>query len=329
MLMKSKFFWQCAALLLLSVLIFAWALTAGEISTTWQDVRSALLGQPDSLGAQVVAQLRLPRALAAFACGGLLALAGALMQALLRNPLADPYVLGISGGASLGALGAMLAGLGGVMLEACAFGGASLAMFLVFALAHGEGSWTHTRLLLVGVVVASGCGAGVSLLLSLAPANDLPGMLFWLMGDISAARHPVPALIVLGLAVLGTQAIARDLNVLSRGEAQAMALGVPARTLRILIFLLASLLTAVAVSLIGAVGFVGLLAPHAVRLVLGNDQRRLLPAVAWLGGSLLLAADTLARTILAPVQLPVGILTALIGVPGFLYLLNRQRRGRV
>ena len=168
------------------------------------------------MAVEVVRSLRLPRALAGLACGGLLAVSGALLQVLLRNPLADPYVLGISGGASVGALLVMLLGLtGGIGVGAAAFCGALAAMFMVFGLAHGNGGWTQTRLLLTGVIVASGCGAAVALMLSIAPDYKLHGMLFWLMGDLSQAGNPAPGLGALALIVLATLPVARELNLLA------------------------------------------------------------------------------------------------------------------
>ena len=274
----------------------------------------------------MVTGLRLPRALAAFACGGLLALAGALMQVLLRNPLADPYVLGISGGASVGALSAMLLGLPLVLVNGGAFAGALAATLLVFGLARGDGSWTQTRLLLTGVIVASGCGAAVALILSIAPENKLRGMVFWLMGDLSHAASFWPALLMLTLGLLAALPFSRDLNLLARGDLTARALGVPVVRLRGGVYVLAALVTSAAVTTTGAVGFVGLIVPHLVRLSVGNDQRVLLPAAALAGGALLTLADTLARTVVAPQQLPVGVLTALIGVPVFLFLLTRSPR---
>jgi iron complex transport system permease protein len=270
----------------------------------------------------------LPRALAAFACGGLLALAGALMQVLLRNPLADPYVLGISGGAAVGALAAMLLGVGtgigtGFGMQTAAFIGALAAMGLVFGLARGDGSWTQTRLLLTGVIVAAGCGAAVALMLSLAPDQQLRGMLFWLMGDAAQAGDPVPVLVLLLGGLLVAMFFARELNLLTRGAVLAATLGANVARLRLILYFLASLLTAAAVTQVGSVGFVGLVVPHLVRLALGNDQRLLLPAVVLAGGTLLCLADTLARSVIAPQQLPVGVLTALIGVPVFLILLAR------
>ncbi len=302
------------------------ALAAGSLPVSAADVWRALLGDTAGVAAEVVRELRLPRALAAFACGGLLALAGALMQVLLRNPLADPYVLGISGGASVGALSAMLFGLPLMLVNGGAFAGALAATLLVFGLARGDGSWTQTRLLLTGVIVASGCGAAVALILSIAPENKLRGMVFWLMGDLSHAASFWPALLMLALGLLAALPFSRDLNLLARGDLTARALGVSVVRLRGGVYVLAALVTSAAVTTTGAVGFVGLIVPHLVRLSVGNDQRVLLPAAALAGGALLTLADTLARTVVAPQQLPVGVLTALIGVPVFLFLLTRSPR---
>lgn len=316
-----------AALLVAAGLAFGWALSAGELPIGLGEVVDALSGGGDGMAADVVRELRLPRAVATFACGGLLALAGALMQVLLRNPLADPYVLGVSGGAAVGALAAMLFGLSPWIVDGAAFAGALAATLLVFGLAHGDGSWTQTRLLLTGVIVAAGCGAAVTLMLALATDTKLQSMLFWLMGDASGAARPWPALVVLLAGLVAVLPFARDLNVMARGEISARALGVRVERLRYLLYVLASLLTAAAVTLVGSVGFVGLVVPHLVRFAIGNDQRLLLPAALLAGGTLLTLADTAARTVMAPVQLPVGVLTALIGVPVFLFLLSRHPRG--
>lgn len=311
------------SLTLLSVASLVAALAVGSLVLPFGEVVAAISGA-DNVARSIVFNLRLPRALAAFACGGLLALAGALMQVLLRNPLADPYVLGISGGAGVGALSAMLLGLAGLAVPGFAFAGALAAMLLVFGLAHGDGSWTQTRLLLTGVVVAAGCGALVALILTLAPEQKIQGMLFWLMGDLSQAVNPLPALAVLVAALLAALPFARELNLLARGFDAALALGVAVPLLRRVIYVVASLATAAAVTTAGSIGFVGLIVPHLVRLAVGNDQRVLLPASVLAGGSLLVLADTAARTVVAPIQLPVGVLTALIGVPVFLYLLGRR-----
>lgn len=310
-------------LCLLAVGGFGVALMAGSLRVPPGEVLGALFGQGQD-SAEIVLELRLPRAIAAFACGGLLALAGALMQVLLRNPLADPYVLGISGGAGVGAMFALMLGLPLLAVDSLAFAGALGAMFIVFGLAHGDGSWTQTRLLLTGVIVAAGCGALVALMLAIADENRLRGMLFWLMGDLGQSTQWWPALLALGLGLALAMPFARELNLLARGQMQAQALGVAVGRLRWVIYLLASLATAASVTTAGSIGFVGLVVPHLVRLAAGNDQRLLLPASALAGGSLLVLADTAARTLIAPQQLPVGVLTALIGVPVFLFLLSRQ-----
>ncbi len=321
--MRKRFLLPC--LLLLSVASVVLALAFGSVTIRWPELWAVINGA-GGLNRSLVLNLRLPRAASAFATGGLLALAGALMQVLLRNPLADPYILGISGGAAVGALLSMLAGAGGAWLTGSAFGGALLSMLLVFTLAHGHGSWTPSRLLLTGVVCAAGWGAVISFILAISPDAQLRGMLFWLMGDLSHADDPWPGLMVLALGVVACLPLARNLNVLARGELQASALGVAIAPLRWQVYLIASLLTAVAVTLAGSVGFIGLIVPHLLRLAIGNDQRLLLPAAVLLGGSLLTVADTLARTVAAPQQLPVGVITALLGVPVFLYLLQRSHR---
>ncbi|WP_417543347.1 FecCD family ABC transporter permease [Marinobacter sp.] len=316
------------SLLILGILAFfsvVLAMALGSVNIPLLDLWQTIQGEGSALNRTLLMDLRLPRTLAAFATGGLLAVAGALMQVLLRNPLADPYVLGLSGGAAVGALLAMLAGMGALLISGSAFAGAMLATLLVFGIAHGTGSWTPSRLLLTGVVVAAGWGAVITLMLAITPSYKLPGMLYWLMGDVSYARSPWPALTVLVLAVVLIMPLARNLNVLARGPLQAAALGVAVRPLEWVIYLLASLLTATAVTTAGSIGFVGLIVPHMLRLVLGNDQRIILPASALAGGALLVLADTLARTVIAPEQLPVGVITALLGVPTFLYLLHRSR----
>ena len=318
--------WQPLGLLaVIAIAAVLFSLAVGSAQLSFSQLWTVVQGQGDALASTMVIDLRLPRALSAFAVGGLLAVAGALMQVLLRNPLADPYVLGLSGGASIGALAAMLAGVGGVLMSGSAFLGALVSTFLVFGLAHGSGGWTSSRLLLTGVVVAAGWGALITLMLALSPADRLPGMLYWLMGDLSYARIPWPPLLLLMLTCIALIPLGRSLNVLARGPQQAAALGVDVRPLEWSIYIAASLLTAVAVTTAGSIGFVGLVVPHMLRLLLGNDQRLILPACALAGGTLLVLADTLARTMIAPEQLPVGVITALLGVPTFLFLLYRSR----
>jgi iron complex transport system permease protein len=317
-------------LVLLSIASLLFSMVSGSMDLGWQGLLSAMHGDGQDLASRVLFDLRWPRTAAAFVTGALLAVAGGLMQVLLRNPLADPYVLGVSGGAATAALLTLLLGMGGIWLQGAAFAGALLSMLLVFGLSHGHGSWTINRLLLTGVVVAAGWGAAIGFLLALSPDQDLRGMLFWLMGDLSDASIPVGGLVVLLGGLLAAVASGRSLNLLAHGELSAASLGVTIQPLRRLVYILASLLTAAAVTMAGSIGFVGLIVPHMLRLLGVRDHRRLLPAAALLGGCLLVIADTLARTLLAPRQLPVGILTALVGVPVFLYLLyqSRERYGR-
>jgi iron complex transport system permease protein len=287
---------------------------------------SRALHHPGSLDAQILWNLRLPRMATAFVTGALLGVAGALMQVLLRNPLADPYILGVSGGASVGALLAMLASAGTLALQVGAFAGALGSMLLVFALAHGRGSWDTTRLLLTGVVLAAGWGAVISLLLALSADTRLQGMLFWLMGDLSFAPTPLPGAALLVLLLPAAMAVSPALNLLASGELQAASLGVAVPRLRVFIYFTASLATAAAVTQAGNIGFVGLIAPHMLRLAGARDHRVLIPAVLLLGGTLLSVADALSRLFIEPRQLPVGVLTALLGVPLFLLLLYRAQR---
>lgn len=312
-------------LTLASLLSVVFAIAQGSISLSPYAVWQALLGQGSGLNQTLVLELRLPRVMAGFATGGLLAVAGALMQILLRNPLADPYVLGISGGASVAALAAILLGISGVLMSGMAFVGAVFSSLLVFGLSVRLGSTATMRLLLTGVVIAAGWGALITLMLALAPPYKIPGMLYWLMGDLSYAGTPWLAWLVLVPVCLILMPLGHSLNVLARGPLQAAALGVNVKRLEQWVFVLASLLTAIAVTTAGSVGFVGLVVPHMLRMVLGNDQRLILPASALAGGCLVTLADTLARTVIAPEQLPVGVITALIGVPIFLYLLQRGR----
>ena len=315
------------ALLLLAIGAFAVALSAGSVSVDWAGVMEGLRGRDLSVDYAVVVQLRLPRATTAFVVGGMLGLAGVLMQILLRNPLADPYVLGVSGGAAVAALLAILLGWHMAGISGAAAVGALASMFLVFVLSRGRGDWSTTRLLLTGVVLAAGWGAVVSFILAVSPDAHVRGMLFWLMGDI---RETFPGWIRLGIlmtSLLVAFGFARSLNLLSLGELRAESLGVNTTLLRAGLFFMAGLLTASAVTLAGAIGFVGLVVPHMVRLWGGSDHRLVLPGSVLLGGVLLVLAETAARTVMAPNQLPVGVITAFIGVPVFLYLLQRDRAG--
>lgn len=313
-----------AILVALGSILFS--LSIGSTDIPLGDILKYLFTNDASTADRIVDQLRLPRTLSAFAIGGILSLAGALMQVLLRNPLGDPYVLGVSGGASSAVLAGMLLGLPILWLTPLAFAGALLSMIIVFTLARSGADPGSARLLLTGVVMAAGWSALISLTLSLSPPMQLPGMLFWLMGDLSDALNPYPQLAVLLVGLGAALWLAPRLNLALYGLEQATVLGVNPLRLRMQLYFLASLLTAAAVAAAGAIGFIGLVTPHIVRLLGATDQRHLLPAAALFGGALLTLADTAARTLIAPMQLPVGVLTAVIGVPVFLWLLHRERR---
>jgi iron complex transport system permease protein len=306
-------------------LSLAAALLLGSLHFGVAEVWDATVRTRSGVVWDVVWHLRAPRALAAFACGGLLALAGALLQVLLRNPLADPYVLGISSGASLGALAAIALGLTALSVNLAAFSGALAALVLLFVLSYRSGGWSMYRVLLTGVVLSAGLAALISLTLLLAPQAQVKGMLYWLMGDLSHADSPLAAWIVLLVVLSISCYMAVKLDLLALGEIKSRSLGLHVGALQITVFVCAALATVAAVMLGGAVGFVGLMVPHAVRLMGVTRHRSLLPLGVMLGGAFLTAADTAARMLWAPQQLPVGVLTALLGVPVMLVLLGRVR----
>ena len=290
-----------------------------------------LRGQPDSLAATLL-ELRASRALTAFVTGGALALAGVMMQALLRNPLADPYVLGISAGASVGALLALLLACAAATVDVAALGGAVAVSMLLYLFARrdmrggvaAEGG--TSMLLLTGVILSSACMAMVTLMLSIAPEGRLRSMVFWMIGDLAGAPlRPLPW-IVLGAALAYALRSARAMNILALHADAAATLGIRVGALRKGLFFVSAVLTASAVTSAGAIGFIGLIIPHACRFAFGPDHRVLIPAAVLGGGSFLVLCDTLARTVVAPTQLPVGAITALIGAPVFLYQLHQLRK---
>jgi iron complex transport system permease protein len=295
---------------------------------------SLLAGSPDSMAATLL-DLRLGRASSAFVTGAALALAGVMMQALVRNPLADPYVLGVSAGAAVGALAALLFGAALWLVDVGALAGAVAVSLLLYLLARrdlggmrggargSERSGESGVLLLTGVVLASACMALVTLMLSVAPESRLRGMVFWMIGDLAGSSWRLLPWVVLAGALLLAMRRARALNVMALHAGAAVTLGVNVAALRRFLFIGSGLLTACAVTTGGSIGFVGLVVPHACRHAFGPDHRLLLPAAAVAGGGFLVLADTLARTVLAPQQLPVGVLTSLIGVPVFLFQLHQ------
>jgi len=317
-----------ALLLALAAAVCLVSLLNGGSGITARQAIAALLGAGDEAARGVMMEVRLPRLLAAFGVGGLLALAGVLLQALFRNPLADPYVMGVSGGAAVGAILAMIAGSAALGVQSAAILGALGAVALVYSLARGGGT---SRLLLTGVVTASACGALVSVLLALADSGRVRGMVFWLAGDLGWALSPwssvLAAVFAAGLAIL----VARPLNVLSAGELRARSVGLQIEVWRTALFVACAGLTAIAVISAGTVGFVGLITPHAIRLSFRtSDHRVVAPASVILGGTVLAAADLVARTVASPRQLPVGAIMALVGAPLFIALLRgRGSTGRV
>ncbi len=318
---KVNLFIMLSILALISILV---SLFKGSTLISFYQLFIALFVNKNPLLHDILIQIRLPHTLSAFVTGGLLALAGAMMQVLLRNPLADPYVLGVSGGAAVSTLLLMLLGLSGFWLIIGSWAGSLMTILLVVTLANMKKSWATDRLLLTGVALACGFSASISFILLMSPDKALRGMLFWLIGDLSFARLPLFEGFILLLGVIWSTRLARELNILTRGEREAKALGVNPQHLRWKIYFLSSLLTATAVTLAGCIGFIGLIVPHIFRLFFGYDHRFLLPGCVLLGGSLLTIADTLARTLITPQQLPVGIVMALIGVPMFLILLQKN-----
>ena len=312
-----------------ALVVFVASLAIGSVPVSPVRVMHALLSPSNDVFDEIVRSLRLPRALGGFASGALLAMAGALLQVLLRNPLAEPYVLGVSGGAAAFALAAMLFSMSWWSVDVAAFTGAFLSILLVLGLARrelwrGEPQDASPRLLLTGAVIAAGWGALITLMLAVAPESRLRGMVFWLTGDLNGVAMPWPALIALAVALIAVVPAAPQLNVLLRGDVAAEALGVRVVRLRLRVYLVASLAAAAAVTTAGTIGFIGLVVPHVLRLAFGNDQRMLLPASAIAGGLAVMGADLIARTVIAPAQLPVGVITALIGVPVFLWMLLRR-----
>ncbi len=281
---------------------------------------------------QIVWDLRLPRAVLALLVGAGLALVGTVLQAVVRNPLADPYLLGVSGGAAFGAVAVLVLGsaaVGGLSLSAAAFAGGLVATTVVYLLAQRRGRVTPTRLILAGVAVAYLFQAGYSFLLITAPnPQGLQGVLFWLLGSLATVRWDglaVPgAVLAVGSVLLLVEA--RPLNALLTGDDSAVSLGIDVQRLRIRLVMVTSLLTGVMVASSGAIAFVGLIVPHFVRLLVGAEHRRVLPAALLTGAVFLQLVDTLARTVRPPVELPLSIVTAAVGVPFFLWLLRRQDR---
>lgn len=311
------------------VAILFGSIAVGAVPVPPADLIAALRGQADPTTAAIVLQLRLPRVTVAGLVGAALATSGATFQALLRNPLAEPYILGVSGGAAVGAVIAIVTGLGALYtwsVPLAAFLGALGAILLVLRIAASVGQALDTRVLLLGgVVVGAFFNAVILLMLTLSDAESFRSAIFWMMGSFVGSDWPGAALFIAYAlpAILVLIALARPLNLMAIGEETAAHLGASVERVKLIAYAVASLLAAAAVAIAGVIGFVGLVIPHVVRLAWGNDHRFLLPASALLGAGFLALADTLARTAAAPTELPVGVVTAFVGVPFFVWLLRR------
>lgn len=331
--MRGRLMRPAAALPLLGLLLLLTAAAGAALGPAtlspgalWQALAPGAAGSPERA---ILVSLRLPRVAAAAVTGGSLAVSGALFQALLRNPLAEPYLLGVSSGAALGAVGALtlgLAGGGAGLLTLAALAGALAAIAIVFRVAWAAGRLDTRVLILAGVVCAAFFGALLMLLLTFAPGDALRAAVLWTMGSLGGVSWSMTGVLCAYAlpASLVALVMGRDLDALALGEETAAHLGTDVERAKRIAYLLASLLAAAAVSVAGVIGFVGLVVPHAVRLLWGGDHRFLVPASFLGGASLLVAADAVARTAASPMEIPVGVVTALIGVPFFLVLLRRR-----
>lgn len=319
-----------AAVILLAVMVCCTLIGAESVSLT------KAFSNPSAsfnIDYEILIRVRLPRIILAAIVGAALACSGVVFQGLLRNPLADPYILGVSSGAGLGAMIAVIAGLNATILgrspiAACAFIGALLTVWLVWTIGRLTGKSHVTGLLLAGVVVNAFFSAVIMFLTSIAKSDQVFSTIFWLMGNMTEENFLVLWLNA-GLIITGVIALfllAPKLNAISFGTDDAQSMGVNTKTTQALAFAIAAMITAIAVSLSGLIGFVGLIVPHSVRLIFGPDHRRLIPLSSLLGAIFLIVADTIARVIVAPAQLPVGVVTALIGGPFFLLLLIKYTR---
>jgi iron complex transport system permease protein len=333
---------RCAILAVILLLVVVIALKLGAVPVSLyglaRDLIHVLVGQTSEVSSDyrlIIGDIRLPRILLAIFVGASLSVAGTSFQALLRNPLADPYVLGVSSGAALGALISLIvephlalpASVAALFTPLGAFIGAGVTITGVYFLGRRQGQIDNTTLLLGGVITTSLLNAVILFLMGTVTGRDMRGIAFWMMGDLSNPLLPRLWWVLIIGFVIAAGAIyttASDLNLLLAGETEAMHLGVDVRRVRLVVYIAASILTGLAVSVSGLIGYVGLLVPHVMRFIFGTDHRMLLPTAALGGAIALVIADTLARTVVAPTELAVGIMTALAGAPLFIYLLRKR-----
>ena len=314
----------------LLILAFLLGISLGSSELGFSEVIGAFRGRldPESVAATIIWQIRFPRVALAAVVGGTLALGGVVFQALLRNSLAEPYILGVSGGSAIGAIIAMLLGLSpfpGVALAS--FGGSMLVLFLVLGLAAGRSFVRRDSLLLGGVMMNALCGAVIMFLISLTRNTQVHHILFWLMGDLSMfSQGQLPMLLAILPCVIVIYILARPMNLLLMGSENAAVMGVNVKAVTNILLIATTFMVSIAVCNSGLIGFVGLVIPHILRLVIGADHRLLVPASVLGGGSYLILCDLLARSLPAGGEMPVGIVTALIGAPLFIFLLWRSSR---
>jgi iron complex transport system permease protein len=311
------------------IIVILISLSLGPAKISLQDVLAWITNSKpvDQTTEMILFKIRLPRILLAGLVGFTLSLCGVVLQALLRNPLAEPFILGVSSGAALGALMGIVLGLGSVIgVPLVSFLGALATILLVMAISSRQGDLESSTVLLTGVIVNAFLTAAIMFFITITSDSRLHSMLFWLYGDLSQSRYVQisislpPVLIISGIIYI----FSRHLNLMAEGEESALQMGVEISSLKWIAFLGTSLITSIVVSFSGIIGFVGLIVPHLMRMVFGSDHRLLIPASALGGAVFLIAADTMARTIFSPNELPVGVVTAFLGAPFFIYLLKRR-----
>lgn len=322
--MKSKTIAYTVLSSFILLLCFIWAISSGSVQIPLSDIISFFAGKTGGSNYDIIMKIRLPRIVFAILVGGMLASSGAMLQALLKNPLVDPFITGISSGAAFGAACAIIAGMSGLIMPSIA--GALVTMYVVYRLSLVYGSLSVSRLLLTGVMIGS-FFSSLIMMLNAVFSRDLVKVVFWLMGDLSninpelAIYGIIFAVIILAAAVY----FANDLNIMATGDDEAKSLGVKIEFIKVMYFTFAGVLTAISVALSGVIGFVGLVIPHITRFFIGPDMRGMIPASFIAGAAFLLCADTLARTVFLPSEIPVGVITGLIGVPVFIFLMNNRK----
>jgi iron complex transport system permease protein len=322
--MKPKSAAYTAVSSLLLLFCFVWAISSGSVPVSISDITGFLFGKTGGSNYDIVMKIRLPRIIFAMLVGGMLAASGAMLQALLRNPLVDPFITGISSGAAFGAACAIIAGVSGLIMPSIA--GALVTMYVVYRLSVAYGSLSVSRLLLIGVMIGS-FFSSLIMMLNAIFSKDLVKVVFWLMGDLSNINPGLAMYGIILTVIILSAAIyfANDLNIMATGDDEARSLGVRVELIKVMYFIFAGVLTAVSVALSGVIGFVGLIIPHITRFFIGPDMRSMIPASFISGAAFLLCADTIARTVFLPSEIPVGVITGLIGVPVFIFLMNTRK----